>query len=62
MKYQEQLHLTSEERHYGVRASERKEAKRNRLTSDEVQAGIDLWLEDFNNEIEFYDYGLRGDL
>ena len=46
----------------GKSSSEIKEAKGKRLTSEDVQAGIDIWLEDFNNEIECYNYGLRSDL
>jgi len=50
------------ENYRGKSSSEIKEAKGKRLTSDEVQESIDIWLEDFNNEIEHYNYGLRGDL
>ena len=46
----------------GKSSSEITEAKGKRLTSDDIQAGIDLWLEDFNNDIEVYNYGLRSDL
>lgn len=50
------------ENYRGKSSSEIKEAKGKRLTSADIQAGIDDWLEDFNNEVEHYNYGLRSDL